>query len=95
MLFIVVAMPVSICPFLRSELELTVSIPFRIGKKRLANHTLLVCTGSEISVEKDSNFKVGDVIWAKAAMLPAWPGKIISYKDKDLKKPPNDKVSRL
>ena len=39
------------------------------------------------------SFKIGDIIWAKAHLLPGWPGKIISYKKRNLDKPAPDKVS--
>lgn len=74
-----------------------VSIPFRIGKKVIAHHTLLNCAGQDTPSEKPSPsaYKVGDVIWARAPSLPAWPGKILSADDVGAARVPSDKVSAV
>lgn len=80
-----------------AELELIVSVPLRLGKKVIAHHTLLACTGMDTLPggppprPPSPSHKAGDVIWAKADMLPAWPGKILDFADADI--PAQDRVS--
>ena len=69
-----------------SEGSLSVQIPFKL----LPNHSVVQCYSA-------NGFKVGDVVWAKAYQLPAWPGKIIKNTDwtKDtLGVPPPHHVSK-
>ena len=47
----------------------------------------------EVYCESLGMLCVGDVVWAKAPLLPAWPGRIMSYRERrGLEKPPQDKV---
>ena len=74
--------------------HLIISIPLRVGRTTIAHHTLLSCSGGECPVNEEvvkelPVFDVGDVVWAKAPYLRAWPGKIIS---RDRKKASADKV---
>jgi len=81
-----------------SPSSLTVSIPFHIGKRRIINHTLLVCTGGPSdSTQKPHSeavpsVSVGDIVWAKASQLQAWPARVIHHSKRKLKKPEDDKV---
>ena len=64
--------------------ELIVSIPLRLGKKVIAHHTLLTCTGQATPTEKPQpvSHSEGEVIWAQAPSLPAWPGRILAAEGK-------------
>lgn len=78
--------------------ELMVSIPLRIGKKIIAHHTLLPCTGAATPTpasRKKVEFpvEVGGVVWAKGCMLPGWPGRVVSHEEREIMEPPQDKVS--
>jgi hypothetical protein len=77
--------------FCRVSQELIVSIPLRLGKKVIAHHTLLTCTG-QATPSASTAYKPGDVIWAMASGLPAWPGKILAAEDCG-SRVPLDKVS--
>ena len=78
-----------------SSVELVVSVPLRMGKKIIAHHTLLPCTGSQApppEKKRTVRMEVGEVVWAKAYMCPAWPGLIISHAERGLEEPSPDKV---
>ena len=73
---------------LASSLKLSVSIP--LERVRVTHYTTIECY-------VPSNFAPGDIVWAKGHLLPAWPGTVISHKDrrKDrLKAAPAGQVSR-
>ena len=60
------------------------SVPLRMGKRILAHHTLLVCTGPDtppVQSRVITEFDDGAVVWARGHQLPGWPGKIISHAD--------------
>ena len=72
------------------------SVPLRMGKKIIAHHTLLPCTGAAMPTpgKKEAEYpvEVGDVVWAKGCMLPGWPGRVVSYQERGMSEPPKDKV---
>lgn len=51
-----------------------------MGKKVIAHHTLLTCSGQDTPSEKPEpvSHREGEVIWAQAPSLPAWPGRILA-----------------
>ena len=66
-----------------------------MGKKVIARHTLLPCTGGAIplaGLRSEVKMDVGSVVWARAYLLPAWPGQIISPVERGLQEPTRDKV---
>ena len=59
--------------------HLVVRLPYKL----LPHHFVMQCYSS-------NTFKIGDIVWAKAHQLPAWPGEIITHTDrsKDNLQPP-------
>ena len=67
-------------------MNLIVSLPLSFIKNKHKSTTVLAC--------KASTIEIGDIVWARAPMLPGWPGKIISSNSKrGLKKAPIGKVT--
>ena len=54
------------------NLHLAVSVP--LSKVQLVHHQSIHCYSS-------SEFQSGDVVWARAAQLPGWPGAVIEHKE--------------
>ena len=73
---------------LAPSLKLKVSIPLTLVQ--ITHHTVIECY-------VPSNFAPGDIVWAKGNLLPAWPGRVISHKDRrkdKLKAAPTGQVSK-
>ena len=56
-----------------ASLKLGVSVP--LDRVRITHYTTIECY-------LPSEFAPGDIVWAKGHLLPAWPGTVISHKDR-------------